>query len=629
MAKVYALLVGINEYTAVGKLQGCIADIVAIEAMLRKRVANEVLEIRALHDAQATRAAIIDGFQSYLTKATAGDVALFYFCGHGSEEKAPQEWSVYAPTGTNQTIVPVDARIGDVFDLADKELSALIHGVAAGGAQVVTLFDSCHSGGATRDLGDAGVERMTPASKGRVRTMPDYLDAARALYDGSHGADTPAPAPPHIAIAACQHDETAKELPREGPRRGAFSRAFVEALDSLGATATYVDLVNVVRTKVRDRAKDQLPNLTLVGGVSGDSAFLGGHVGRRSLTVTADDAGAWWFSAGAIDGIPLPTDGNATEIAIFALDTARTATATAEPVARASVAATETDRSRLTLANGSTLDPALSYVGAIARLSVMPMHVVVAGSEAASMHAVLAPMAATYAIVNSASNTVPTITLNVGLEQTTILDPGGAPIAWMQFATTNTSAIAEACAQLSQWFATRDLAPAGSIFNGAVEIDVIQASAGETRTLTGASALPAVDGVVALTYTGAEPPRVQLRLRNTSGEKLWVALLDLSDAFDCKVLYSDWVLAGREQFALGGRTQRLRIIAALGPTAPMSTERLKVVASRTEFDASRYNLPVVATPADGGGTRGGLEEEFDGAAAASWGTSMVAVEVRR
>lgn len=74
-----------------------------------------------------------------------------------------------------------DARQPCVFDIADKELNALIGEVADGGATVVSVFDSCHSGGATRDV-DPAVTVTAPA-RGAKRTLDDYLERTRDLYD--------------------------------------------------------------------------------------------------------------------------------------------------------------------------------------------------------------------------------------------------------------------------------------------------------------------------------------------------------------------------------------------------------------------------------------------------------------
>lgn len=656
MPRIHALLVGINEYTAVGALHGCVADITAVEALLRERIPADTLEMKVLRDAEATRAAIIDGFRTHLAKATADDVALFYFCGHGSEEKCPPEWLLLEPSGRNQTLVPVDARVGETFDLADKELCALIHGVAQSGAQVVTLFDSCHSGGVTRNIGDdtdahTGVARMTAATKGRARTLADYLDAARDMYDPARIAASGPPEPSHIAIAACQHDQTAKEFPKfPTPRRGAFTLAFEEAVKALGPSATYVDIVTAIRTKVRDRADDQLPNLSVTGGASGATLFLAGQAGRPDLTITADDTGVWWLSMGAVDGMPTPSTGQLTEIAIYqrgAFDAGRSA---AQPIGQATIDQVLEDRSSVRLAAGSTpLDTATSYIGAVTRLSSLPLHVIIDGDDpvaVARLREVLGRSAVWYAVVESAGTTVPTVTVRVANSAITILDVAGMPMQNLRFKvhaaeqtagpegmqqsaaamTASAEAVADACTHLGTWFGNRDRTPLGSTLNGAITIELVPATAKEAGIPLDRPALPATSGAVTLQYSGDQAPWVQFRLRNTSSVRLYVALVDLTDSYGCSVMFEDWIPAGATAFAYAGAPKRLRIPDWRGPAVSSATDWLKIFASKGQFAAAQLKLPSLLAPA----TRE-VEEEDDVPPTDSsfWGTTTLRVETRR
>ena len=234
MSKVFALFVGINDYTSadVPKLKGCVEDIGAMEVLFTERVGSS-LELQTLRNGEATRSAIINGLLTHLGQAREGDFALFYYAGHGSREWAPAEWKLLEPSGMNQTLVPVDARTADsegkeVYDIADKELGALINAVAGHGTEVVVITDSCHSSGNTRDVDDdptGGVARMT-AQRDVHRALDTYLPLSQKLYAGGKR-----PEPRHIAIAACQHFETAKEFPQSPPpRRGAFSLAFEQTV---------------------------------------------------------------------------------------------------------------------------------------------------------------------------------------------------------------------------------------------------------------------------------------------------------------------------------------------------------------------------------------------------------------
>ena len=634
MSNVYALFVGIDRYHAAPPLHGSVADIGAMEALLTERIAPESLKLRTLRNDEATRAAIIEGFLGHLCEARANDFALFYFCGHGSQEPCPDEWRMLEPEGKNQTLVPVDARTGDVFDIADKELSALIHEVASRGAQVVVVTDSCHSGGNTRDdsdtsaLGDTA--RTTPASTMRPRVLGDYLELARTLYDPARIAEHGRPEPRHVAIAACQSDQTAKEVPRGQPTtRGAFSTAFEHAVRSLGPSATYVDLVNAVRTKVRSRVADQLPNLHVSGGASGRDVFLGGHSGRRNLTLDADKAGRWWLSSGAIDGIPLPAEG-VTEIAVYERGALDAGAAPSAPLATGIVDGVLEDRARLTVIGGP-LDPSKQYVGAITRLGTPALNVVIeaaAPATAALVGARLAGSSARFAVVDGAGarSAAPTVRLAVSDESVRVRRDDGTPIAGLQFAVDDAGLerLARCCEHLATWYGLRDRAPAGSPVNGLVRIEFAPVAATEKTAPPDRTPMSAAAGSIALQYEGAHSagdrrPRVQIRLRNDSPARMYVALLNLTDAFACAKWFGDWIPAGGTAFVNGGKAIPMGITDS---TALAATDYFQVVASLVQFDPERWKLPALlaADP-----TRGEDEPEDE----AIWGTTLLTVVTTR
>ena len=638
MPRIHALLVGINEYVAVTPLQGCVADIVAVETLLRSRVAPDTLNLLALHDAAATRAAIVDGFRTHLKQAGAGDIALFYYCGHGSQENCPPEWMSLEPSGKNQTIVSVDARVNDVFDIADKELSALIHDVASSGAQVVTMFDSCHSGGVTRDIGDesdphAGTSRMTDASKARARTLDDYLDIARVLYDPARIATDGPPDPSHLAIAACQADQLAKEFPKQPPRRGAFTQAFEEAVTSLGPSATYIDLVTAIRTKVRGRATEQLPNLSVSGAANAATVFMAGHVGRRDLTVDADETGAWWLSSGTITGIPALDGGNVTTIAVFPRGAFDDTTATPTPLATAALDVVLGDRSRLRFATGAAaLDVAKPYIGTITGMGTAPLNVMVTGAPAESVAAVKTALVArsgVYALVGSKSGTVPTISIAVESSAAQIIGTDDAPMLNQRFGLDSASlqSLANACVHLARWHGTRDRRPLASTFNDKVIVDLIPVAVGETSVPPDRAPLPVTKGSVVVNYTGDQPPLVQIRMRNTSSARLSVALLDLSDSFGCSVMFNDWIPAGGSALVDGGKIKKMTIASWRDPSFRVGTDLFKIFAATEQFDTDALKLPSLLKPKVDGATRDA--EDVDDPDASFWGTSMLRVETRR
>jgi hypothetical protein len=237
----YALLVGIDAYEApINPLYGCRNDIAALAAYLEGR-SEGGLELLTLVDREATRTAVVDAFRSHLGRARPGDVALFAYAGHGSEEPAPAEIAHLEPTGRIQTLLFHDSnrRVGGRLQraLADKELSLLIAELAANGPHVVVILDCCHSGGGTRDpfARPRGWKPDVDLVEPGWRDLVEEVATARPSTEFLPGALTSwtAPRPPHVALAACRSYETAKEHRVGEVTRGAFSVALVDALDTL------------------------------------------------------------------------------------------------------------------------------------------------------------------------------------------------------------------------------------------------------------------------------------------------------------------------------------------------------------------------------------------------------------
>ncbi len=174
-----------------------------------------------LRNHDATRNALIGAIRSHLGRAVAGDVALFWFSGHGGQEPVPQhDWQT-EPSGYLQTLVCCDSRLAGpdgrrVPDLLDKELDLLLDEVAARGPHVAVVLDSCHAEGATRDP-DVSVRGIGPAPDRLPMTsfLPKLNDhvsvSGRAVADQRQS---------HVLLAACRLDQQAREQPIDGQVRG-------------------------------------------------------------------------------------------------------------------------------------------------------------------------------------------------------------------------------------------------------------------------------------------------------------------------------------------------------------------------------------------------------------------------
>ncbi|MCB0163832.1 MAG: caspase family protein [Anaerolineae bacterium] len=317
---VYALLVGINKYTAVNNLNGCVQDVNRVRQFLAGRVGADQLKLEVLTDEQATRQNMLDTFVGHLGQAQNGDTALFYYSGHGAQEMSPPEFWHLESDRRNETLVCHDSRSHDqAWDLADKELGYLISQVTQGKPDLhtVIILDSCHSGSGTRD--DEGGVRMTPPNT-RRRTFSDYAVPQNAIVVEGEDRRYQPPSAPHIAMSACRPEELARERPLGEPQeiQGVFTYHLLTALQQAGPNFSYRRLAAHVNALVRLAIRYQTPQIE--SELSLDQPFLGGAIQPRPRSYTArydNDASSWIIDGGTIHGISPETKRDTTQLALF------------------------------------------------------------------------------------------------------------------------------------------------------------------------------------------------------------------------------------------------------------------------------------------------------------------------
>jgi len=152
------------------QLRGCVEDSRKMQNYLQQDNGFEK-DILVLNDQQATKAAIVKSFRQHLSQAKEGDVALFYYSGHGTQELADQDaWKSESDNRLECIACYYDEQQQEEFLLADKELRFLINELSQSKAHVVTIFDCCHSGGMTRD-GMRKIRGITPPDDIRHRML--------------------------------------------------------------------------------------------------------------------------------------------------------------------------------------------------------------------------------------------------------------------------------------------------------------------------------------------------------------------------------------------------------------------------------------------------------------------------
>ncbi|WP_017667678.1 caspase family protein [Sandarakinorhabdus sp. AAP62] len=200
-----------------------------------------------LINACATKAAILAAWQQQLAASKPGDTLLLYFAGHGSTFL--NEDSTQA-SGYNSTLMPHDARRPQataLTDIMDSEIRVFINRATSTGVNVVTWFDSCNSGTASRD-GNSASRSAPPLRVSQPLEKP--MDPS--VY-GNLGAYRV-----HMGGAADGQDAT--EVGQVGARAGRFTTALAKALTDT-PNASFADLaMRVVGEVTRDSGGRQVPH---------------------------------------------------------------------------------------------------------------------------------------------------------------------------------------------------------------------------------------------------------------------------------------------------------------------------------------------------------------------------------
>ncbi|MBD2695215.1 caspase family protein [Anabaena catenula FACHB-362] len=156
----YALLVGIKDYLNpdIKAVDGAINDVLLLKDILISKYGFQLGNIKVILNRDATCQAILNEFKE-LTEKSYEVPALFYFAGHGS-------WN-----SDNLTILGVDSREGDVFDIELKELSEIVSNRPT---NLVTIVDASWSKSTT-------VRRYSPRSvPPDKRSLPSKREGGRA-----------------------------------------------------------------------------------------------------------------------------------------------------------------------------------------------------------------------------------------------------------------------------------------------------------------------------------------------------------------------------------------------------------------------------------------------------------------
>lgn len=299
----FALLIGVNDYVDknISDLSGCENDVKLVGDALGElygfKSGSDIKELTTSNKKAAdkpTRDGILDAFKQHLienakrykedNKLTAdkGATIVFYYSGHGSY-LPDQPGSSEEADGMDETIVPMDSDVKGSRDIRDDEINDLFAELRKYTTNITFIFDSCHSGTATRGFGTRSIERSFGEAKSRDggdgvplnETMDEsesYVTISGSLPNEKSQED----------FLPSQNDVREKVKKPQKQMNGYLTYYLVQELRNT-PDATYSDVMQRVKSAVTKKNSAQHPQAE--GDI--ERVFLGSKEsrGRKAIAV--------------------------------------------------------------------------------------------------------------------------------------------------------------------------------------------------------------------------------------------------------------------------------------------------------------------------------------------------------
>lgn len=238
----YALLVGIDAYPAPNTLEGCVHDVQTMQQVLTEHYGVPSANIKTVLDAEATLEGIKTAFQRHLIQqAQPGDVALFYYSGHGTQVP---DFSGDEADQIDESLCPVDIDAKDPETwLTDDTLGRWLAQMKT--PQVAVILDACFSGTGTRAEGLRGKFM----SLGFQRPPGKPIDVRLA---GSQMQ--------HVLIAGSAADQLSHILHPDDGKGSVLTHFLTDLLINAAADFTYELLMQALVPQVEEYVRRRTPD---------------------------------------------------------------------------------------------------------------------------------------------------------------------------------------------------------------------------------------------------------------------------------------------------------------------------------------------------------------------------------
>jgi hypothetical protein len=254
-----ALCVGINDYPGEGSdLNGCVNDAKAWASLLTKNYSFPTTSVKLLLDAQATKAAILDGLKKLLAGAKSGDVLVFTNSSHGTYlSDADDDEPLY-----DEALCPFDC---DRNLIVDDELRELFSGLPKSAALTV-ISDSCHSGTVTRAAINENIPWLKTPDDRRVRFLHPALIGKGVLSNPFQATDRSRVKHPEskmkdVLLSGCTASEYSYDALIGGKYHGAMTYFAIQAIREANYDITYAQLHTRLNYLLDEAGYPQHPQL--------------------------------------------------------------------------------------------------------------------------------------------------------------------------------------------------------------------------------------------------------------------------------------------------------------------------------------------------------------------------------
>ncbi len=222
-----ALIVGINYIGTEYQLSGCINDANNIRDFVINRGCDNLIMMTEKDRYRPSKSNILAGLTYLLKNSKSGDVVLFYYSGHGSNVKDANGDEV---DGLDEVLVSVNFE-----SISDDELNQVIKTNLKTDVSLFIMCDCCHSG-TMIDL---------KYNYNEDSTVTKDIDMSGNVY----------------YISGCRDSQTSMETMINNKTQGLLTNCFVNIMKD-SSNILWNDLMNSLRTKLREQNYPQLPQLS-------------------------------------------------------------------------------------------------------------------------------------------------------------------------------------------------------------------------------------------------------------------------------------------------------------------------------------------------------------------------------